>query len=375
MASVIGATDLVRWFHELGIRDVELVGGKNASLGELTRELTPCGVPVPQGFATTAAAYRYFLAENDLPEFIRGVLHNADLRDVTKLQDCGSRIRQEILSKDLPADLEQAIVTAYQELCVQSGGRTDVAVRSSATAEDLPTASFAGQQETYLNVRGERQLLDACRRCFASLYTDRALSYRLDQGFDERDIALSVGVQQMVRSDVGASGVMFTIDTESGFPDVVLINAAYGLGENVVQGTVNPDEFYVFKPTLHSHRPIIKRRLGSKEVKLVYDEGGNRLTKNVAVAPDERGRFAIGDDDILTLARWACQIEDHYSAESGQRRPMDIEWAQDGESGQLYILQARPETVWSQRKTESVIGAKSGRQLLMEQAMKRIKIP
>ncbi len=221
-----------------------------------------------------------------------------------------------------------------------------MAVRSSATAEDLPDASFAGQQETYLNVQGHGPLLDSCRRCFASLFTDRAISYREHKGFDHFSIALSIGVQRMVRSDLAASGVMFSIDTESGFKDVVLINSAYGLGENVVQGSVNPDEYYVFKPTLSKgRRPIVQRRLGSKEFKLVYDVGGSRMTKNVPVPPEDRARFAVSDDDVLTLARWACVIEDHYSKKRGKPTPMDMEWAKDGHTGEMFIVQARPESV------------------------------
>ncbi|HET6371385.1 MAG TPA: phosphoenolpyruvate synthase, partial [Nitrospiria bacterium] len=246
-----------------------------------------------------------------------------------------------------------AIVEAYDKLSGKSP--VDVAVRSSATAEDLPDASFAGQQETYLNVQGHSALLDACRRCFASLFTDRAISYRADKGFDHEKIALSIGVQRMVRSDLAASGVMFSIDTESGFNGAVLINASYGLGENVVQGSVNPDEYYVFKPTLkEGFKPILQKILGSKEFKLIYDVGGGKMVKNVPVPADDRRRFAISDEEILTLARWACRIEDHYSDRAGRRVPMDIEWAKDGQSGELFIVQARPETVQSQ-KDRSVI--------------------
>jgi pyruvate,water dikinase len=306
-------------------------------------------VKVPDGFATTADAYRYFLSAGGLEQDIEDALASIKPGDVSSLQRSGQRIRQAILNAPLPEDLQAAIVEAYRSLCARCG-QQDVAVRSSATAEDLPDASFAGQQETYLNVQGEQPLLDACRRCFASLFTDRAISYRMDKGFAHTKIALSIGVQQMVRSDLGASGVMFSIDTESGFRDAVLINAAYGLGENVVQGAVNPDEFYVFKPTLLTgHRPILKKTLGTKEFKMVYDIGGGRMTKNIPVPPEQRSQFAISDDDILQLARWACYIEEHYSAKYGRPTPMDMEWAKDGRSGELFIVQARPETVQSQR--------------------------
>ncbi len=351
MSATTQATDFVRWFDQLGIEDVPLVGGKNASLGEMVRELSSHGVKIPNGFATTADAYRQFLHETGLDEKIQQILADLDTGDIQNLRQRGRQVRHAILETDLPDDLSQAILEAYDHLCRERGDMADVAVRSSATAEDLPNASFAGQQETYLNVRGPSQLLDACRRCFASLFTDRALSYREDKGFDHFKIALSIGVQQMVRSDLGTSGVMFSIDTESGFRNAVLINAAYGLGENVVQGSVNPDEYYVFKPTLkQGFRPILKKALGSKEFKLVYDVGGSKMTKNVPVPPDDRRRFAINDDDILTLARWACVIEDHYTAKRGEPSPMDMEWAKDGLSGELFIVQARPETVQSQKQ-------------------------
>jgi pyruvate, water dikinase len=341
--------DYIRVFADLTIDDVPLVGGKNASLGEMFRSLALKGVKVPDGFAVTAEAYRAFLHENRLDEAIAQELAALDTHDVAALRACGQRIRQSILNASLPANLREAIVKAYRQLC-PPGSPMDVAVRSSATAEDLPDASFAGQQETYLNVQGEQALLDTCRRCFASLFTDRAISYRADKGFTDTKIALSIGVQRMVRSDVGTSGVMFSIDTESGFREAVLINAAYGLGENVVQGTVNPDEYYVFKPTLRTgHRPILKKALGTKELRMVYDVGGGKMTKNVPVSDDERRRFAISDDDILTLARWACIIEEHYSARYGRFSPMDMEWAKDGLTGELFIVQARPETVQSQR--------------------------
>lgn len=344
----------IKWFRDVGIGDIPLVGGKNASLGEMYRELVPMGVRVPDGFAVTAEAYRRFLAATGLDARIRSILADLDTHDMANLRERGSRVREAILGAAVPSEIESEIVAAYGELR-GGGGTADVAVRSSATAEDLPDASFAGQQETYLNVSGERQLLETCRRCFASLFTDRAISYRVDKGFDHFKVALSIGVQRMVRSDLASSGVMFTLDTESGFREAVLINGAYGLGENVVQGAVNPDEFCVFKPTLKAgFRPILQKRVGSKEFKLVYDVGGGRMVKNVPVAPAERARFCITDDEILQLARWACQIEDHYSAKRGHPVPMDLEWAKDGLTGELYIVQARPETVQS-RKSADVI--------------------
>lgn len=345
----------VRWFSEIGIEDVPLVGGKNASLGEMYRELAPLGVKVPNGFAVTAEAYRHFLREAGLDRMIRQTLAHLDVGDIESLRQCGSQIRHAILAAELPRELAGEIVAAYDTFRGNQLHPADVAVRSSATAEDLPDASFAGQQETYLNVQGHLAVLDACKRCFASLFTDRAISYRTDKGFDHFKVALSVGVQRMVRADLGASGVMFTIDTETGFRDAVLINAAYGLGENVVQGSVNPDEYSVFKPTLRrGYKPILQKIVGTKEFKLVYDIGGGRMVKNIPVAPADRMKFAISDDDVLQLARWACVIEDHYSAKKGRPTPMDIEWARDGRTGDLFILQARPETVQSRRETLSM---------------------
>lgn len=349
------ASPYVLRFDEIGIGDISRVGGKNASLGEMFRELSTQGVKVPPGFAITAEAYRFFLCENGLDVRIPELLAGLNAADVENLRERGHRVRQAILQADLPAGLQRAIVDAYEQLSKPFGRPLDVAVRSSATAEDLPDASFAGQQETYLNVQGPRSLMETCKRCFASLFTDRAISYREDKGFEHFKIALSIGVQQMVRSDLSASGVMFSIDTESGFRDVVLINAAFGLGENVVQGSVNPDEFYVFKPTLKTgHRPIIQRRMGTKEFKLVYDIGGGRMTRNMPVPAEDRARFAINDDDILQLARWACVIEDHYSRRRGTPTPMDMEWAKDGLTGELFIVQARPETVQSQRIADTM---------------------
>ncbi len=351
MGRVTQSIELVKWFEEVGIEDVPSVGGKNASLGEMYRELAAKGVKVPNGFAVTADAYRAFLREAKLDGRIRTILKDLDTHNLDNLRQRGRQVRQVILSAVFPLDLTEAISDAYDRLSDSHVEPVDVAVRSSATAEDLPDASFAGQQETYLNVQGHLSLLEHCKRCFASLFTDRAISYRADKGFDHYKIALSIGVQRMVRSDLATSGVMFSIDTETGFRDAVLINAAYGLGENVVQGSVNPDEYYVFKPTLkQGYRPILQKILGTKEFKLVYDIGGSKMVKNLPVLPGERAKFAVTDDDILTLARWACVIEDHYSVKRGVPSPMDMEWAKDGLSGELFIVQARPETVESLKK-------------------------
>lgn len=361
----------VLWFEEVGMADVALVGGKNASLGEMIQQLTPKGINVPGGFATTAYAYRYFIQQAGLETKLRQLFADLDVEDINNLKLRGKQARGLILNTPFPAELEAAITEAYSQLCQRYGADTahcdrlaeeektqcekysynlDVAVRSSATAEDLPDASFAGQQETYLNVHGIKSVLEACHKCFASLFTDRAISYRTIKGFDHFNVALSVGVQKMVRSDLASSGVMFSIDTETGFKDAVLITAAYGLGENVVQGAVNPDEYIVFKPTLmQGYRPILDKRLGSKEIKMIYDVGGSKLTKNVPTSPAERRQYAINDEEILTLAKWACQIEEHYSQIRQTYTPMDMEWAKDGITQDLFIVQARPETVQSQK--------------------------
>jgi pyruvate, water dikinase len=325
-------------FAELGMHDVERVGGKNASLGEMISSLAKLGVKVPAGFATTAHAYREFLKQGGLDERIRTELADLDIDDVAKLAASGARIRQWILATPLPAAFGAAVSA---QLKAMGGGA--VAVRSSATAEDLPEASFAGQQETFLNVRGEAQVLKAMHEVFASLFNDRAISYRVHQGFDHSAVALSAGVQHMVRSDLGASGVMFTLDTDSGFRDVVFITASWGLGETVVQGAVNPDEFYLYKPALRAGREaIVRRNLGGKAVKMVYaPEGSGERVQTVEVPAQDRRRFCLADADLVTLARQALIIEDHYG------RPMDIEWARDGASGEIFILQARPETVQS----------------------------
>ena len=343
---------LILWFDEIGIEDIPWVGGKNASLGEMIQQLQPKGVNVPTGFAITAYAYRYFIEKAGLEAQLRELFADLDVEDVSNLQQHGKKARRLILSMNFPPELEAAIGAAYQRLCERYGEDTEVAVRSSATAEDLPDASFAGQQETYLNVQGVQRVLEYSHRCFASLFTDRAISYRQHNGFDHLDVALSVGVQKMVRSDLASSGVMFSIDTESGFKNAALITAAYGLGENVVQGAVNPDEYLVFKPTLkEGFRPILEKRLGNKRIKMVYDLGSSRLTKNVWVPEFEQEKFCLSDDEILQLGRWAVQIEEHYSTVRGVYSPMDIEWAKDGITGELFIVQARPETVQSQKST------------------------
>lgn len=333
----------VRTFNSLGIHDIETVGGKNASLGEMISELSALGLRVPNGFATTAEAYWHFLDHNQLRQPISNALAELDVRNVTALAKTGKQIRDWILNAELPDDFASDIRRAYADLAEVYGASPDVALRSSATAEDLPGASFAGQQDTYLNIVGEQVVLKTCLQVFASLFNDRAIAYRVDKGFEHMKVALSIGVQKMVRADLGASGVMFTLDTESGFRDVVLINAAYGLGENVVQGMVNPDEYHVFKPKLdNNHRPILKRQLGDKALRMVYAESG---THNEPVTEAEQNQFVLSDDELLTLSRQAVIIEQHYTNKAGEARPMDIEWARDGKDGQLYILQARPETI------------------------------
>ncbi|PKM36821.1 MAG: phosphoenolpyruvate synthase [Gammaproteobacteria bacterium HGW-Gammaproteobacteria-10] len=340
----------IRWFEELTIDDISLVGGKNASLGEMYRELAAEGISVPNGFAITAEGYRHMLDKADAWEALHEALDTLNPDDVNDLAKRARKARDIVYAAPLFEDLEHEILRAFDQLQGQYDEELTVAVRSSATAEDLPTASFAGQQDTYLNVHSGQALLDACKRCFASLFTDRAIHYRIDQGFDHFKVSLSIGVMKMVRSDLASSGVMFSIDTESGFKDAVFITGAYGLGENVVQGSVDPDEFYVHKPTFEQgHRCVLRRSLGAKKIKMVYSEGRTReQTCNVVTSAEERSQFCLSDDEVLTLADYAIKIEKHYSAKAGQRRPMDIEWAKDGLDGQLYIVQARPETVASQ---------------------------
>ena len=337
---------LVRWFSGLSRADTAIVGGKNSSLGEMIGKLRESGINVPGGYATTAYAYWEFLEANELKARMAAKLDELD-KDGENLAKVGKAVRKMILEADIPAPLAEAITRAYHEMAEHSGHKVaSVAVRSSATAEDLPEASFAGQLETFLNIHGDKALLEACKRCYASLFTDRAIVYRNNHGFDHMQVALSIGVQEMVRSDKAGSGVMFSIDTETGFPRSVLINCAWGLGETVVQGMVEPDEYHVFKPLLESDtlQPIIEKILGGKEQKLVYARGGSATAKLVNTSKKERSSFVLGDQEILQLARWACTIEAHYG------QPMDMEWAKDGETGELYIVQARPETVQSRRE-------------------------
>lgn len=345
----------VKWFDEVGIDDVATVGGKNASLGEMYRELRPLGVPIPNGFATTAEAFYLTIAElrDELTQLMEGVGEV----DVTELARRGRKARELVYSASLPAELVEEVTQAFRRLQDEYTEDVSVAVRSSATAEDLPTASFAGQHETFLNVSGVERVLEAIKRCFASLFTDRAISYRASRGFDHMEVGLSAGVQKMVRSDTATSGVMFSIDTESGFPDVVFITAAYGLGENVVQGTIDPDEFYVHKPTFEAgHRAVLRRNRGDKHLKMVYAQArSGQSTLNVPTPDEDRARFCVTDEEVLTLAGYAIAIEDHYSLRSGQPVPMDIEWAKDGVDGGLYIVQARPETVSSQKSGHTLL--------------------
>ena len=345
----------ILWFDQIRIEDIPLVGGKNASLGEMYQELTAGGVKIPNGFATTSEAYWHLLEAAGILEPLKNTLAGLDKKSpVKELAEKGKKARELILGARIPEDLWGQIEAAYDKLSEQYGKDTDVAVRSSATAEDLPTASFAGQQETFLNVRGREELKDSCIKCYASLFTDRAISYRIDNGFDHFKVALSIGIMKMVRSDLASSGVIFTLDTESGFRDVVFITGAYGLGENVVQGAVNPDEFYVFKTTLKKgFKPLVRKTLGDKKIKMIYGTGEEKaLTHNVDVPEKESRKFCISDEEVLTLAKYAIVIEDYYSKKAGKERPMDIEWAKDGKTGELFIVQARPETVQSQRSMD-----------------------
>ena len=343
----------IYWFSELGIKDVPAVGGKNASLGEMFSNLTSKGVAVPDGYAVSAYAYDYYIKASGIGDEMRSLLTGLDITNMDALASCGEKIRSMIRSAPLPKDLEDEIKAAYDQLSEKYGGEVDTAVRSSATAEDLPDASFAGQQDTYLNVKGHDHLLEACRNCFASLFTDRAIAYRVEQGFDHLKVSLSIAVQKMVRSDLASAGVMFSIDTESGFKDAAYVTSGYGLGENVVQGTINPDEWYVHKPALGKGlKPIIYSHLGEKQLRMIYTERGQdgEAIKNMPVEQHLREQFSLTTDEVLKLAEWAAIIEDHYSAEAGYYKPMDMEWAKDGESGDLFIVQARPETVVSRRE-------------------------
>ncbi|MBI4143641.1 phosphoenolpyruvate synthase [Candidatus Woesearchaeota archaeon] len=344
----------ILWFDEVSIEDVGIVGGKNASLGEMYVSLSKSGVNVPFGFAVTAAGYRHFLRTSNAEPDLKRVLSGLNVKNVVALSAAGEECRHIISHCDWPHDLKQDIILAYRRLCQLSKRRhVDVAVRSSATAEDLPDASFAGQQETFLNIKGEHDLLDACKHCFASLFTNRAIAYRSEKGFDHFKVALSIGVQRMVRSDASSAGVIFTLDTESGFKDVVYITGSYGLGENVVQGAVNPDEWYVFKPTLKKgFRSIVQKKIGEKATKIIYSSDGTRPIKKIDTPLFERNAFCLNDSEILRLASWACIIEDHYSKKRGKWTPMDIEWAKDGFTNELFIVQARPETVHSSRRMD-----------------------
>jgi len=344
---------LVRWFADIRLADLPSVGGKNASLGEMVRALTPKGIKIPDGFALTAEAYRLFLSSGNLSPLVQSTLSGLDTRDLAALQNASAHLRNALCTAPLPPHLEDAVLAAYRQLQGNHSEPPAVAVRSSATAEDLPEASFAGQQESFLNVQGAHALLDACRRCFASLFTERAISYRAERGIDTLHCALSVGVQRMVRSDLAGSGVMFTLDTESGFRGVVLITATFGLGESLVQGAVTPDEYRVFKTTLRTgHSPILQKHTGSKASKLVYDPQRPGHLLSVPVPEEDRTRLVLNDNEILTLSRWACTVEDHYSELHGHPTPMDIEWAKDGITGEIFLLQARPETVESRRRPD-----------------------
>lgn len=350
------ADSRILWLKEINSEQVKIVGGKTASLGEMYNNLSPLGIRVPNGFAITAQGFEDHLKEHGLQEPIKELFDEINIDSTKSLSEKAYWARQLIITSPLPAALETAILQAYSKLSQEFGEtETDVAVRSSATAEDLPQASFAGQQETYLNVRGKHQLIEACRKCFASLYTERAISYRNRMGFNQLKVSLSVCIQKMIRSDLAASGVMFTIDPETGFQNVVVISASYGLGENVVQGLVTPDEYSVFKPTLKNfRRPILNKELGSKEMKLIYDVNGERQTKNVQVSSQDREAFALDENDILELAKWGSTVEEHYSLLHGRYTPMDIEWAKDGKDGKLYLVQARPETIHS-RRTPTIV--------------------
>jgi pyruvate,water dikinase len=346
--------DYIRFFEAISLDDVPLVGGKGASLGEMYRELAPAGVPVPNGFCVTAPAYRQVIADAGLEGELKGLLADLDPSDVAELAKRGARLRQLVEDAPVPPEIEAQILKAYEKLSAGRDGPTDVAVRSSATAEDLPDASFAGQHESYLHVQGGGALMRAMRRCWASLFTDRAIAYRTHKGFDHMAVALSVTVQQMVRSDQGTSGVMFTLDTETGFDRVVLVTASYGLGENVVQGTVSPDEFYVFKGTLDTAPcPVLRRTLGGKAERMIYGGKGHE-THNEPVPEADRKRFCISDDDALTLARYAVAVENHYSKRAGAPVRLDLEWARDGTGGPFFMIQARSETVHSRESHKTL---------------------
>ncbi|MEK7167636.1 MAG: PEP/pyruvate-binding domain-containing protein, partial [Patescibacteria group bacterium] len=326
----------ILWYENISIADVSRVGGKNAAIGEMYSSLSPLGIKIPNGFAVSASGYHHFLEKADLKEKIKNILSDLDTKSIRNLQERGKKVRELILRADLPHDLAEEIAKAYQQLCGKYQDRNlDVAIRSSATAEDLPGASFAGQQESYLNIRGPRAVLSATKKCMASLFTDRAISYRVDKGFSHFDVGLSVGIQRMIRSDLAASGVIFTLDTETGFDRVIIINGIYGLGELIVQGKVKPEEYLVFKPSLkEGHRAIIERSLGLKDKKLVYSLFGTRIK---SVSPEDQKKYSLTDDEVLTLAQWSLSIEEHFSQKHNRYQPMDIEWAKDGKSHELFI--------------------------------------
>lgn len=341
-------TKFILWFNEIGIEDVPLVWGKNASLGEMYTNLTPKGVNIPNGFAITAYAYRYLLEQTGAQEKIKEILSDLNTEDMDNLSERGAKVRRLIKNLEFPDDLRKAIIDSYKKMEEMYGKNIDVAVRSSATAEDLPDASFAGQQETYLNIYGYEEIIEACKKCFASLFTNRAISYRQDKGFDHFEVALSITVQRMVRSDLACSGVMFSIDTESWFKDAIFLTGSYGLGENVVQGAVNPDEWYIFKPTLkEGKRPILSKKVGEKAIKMIYTTDSKTPTKNIPVPAEDRRKLVLTDDEVINLAKQVMTIEEHYSEKKWKFCPMDTEWAKDGKTGELFIVQARPETVHS----------------------------
>lgn len=363
----------IRWFENVGLGDIDEVGGKNASLGELISAFKDADIRVPGGFAITALAYDELLQHGNCAATLSALLSGIDKNDIDTLSERGEAARALIREAGIPKAVADEIRHAYKEMAKRYGKNPDVAVRSSATAEDLPDASFAGQQESFLNIRSEVGLLEACLDCYASLFTDRAIAYRIDHGFDHRQVKLSIGVQKMVRSDLASSGVIFTLDPESGFKDVVLVTSSYGLGENLVLGNVDPDEFLIFKPTLKSgHKPILRRKIGAKQYRMVYSGQGTKTTKNTEVYPEDRRRLSLTDAEALELARWACLIEEHYSKKNGGSMPMDIEWAQDGIDGMLYIVQARPETVHSQSNRQVLVTYRlegEGKELLRGRAI------
>lgn len=347
--------ELILWFSQVSNVDVPLVGGKNASLGEMYQQLKSKGVNVPNGFAVTAAAYQLFIDEAGIRQQIKDALNGLNKDNTRDLETRGQKIRNLIMSSAFPQALNDKVAEAYKQMEKEYNEGVDVAIRSSATAEDLPDASFAGQQETFLNIRGITDVLYYCKCCMASLFTNRAISYREDKGFDHFAVSLSIGVQKMVRSDEATSGVIFTLDTESGFRDVVLVTGSWGLGENIVQGTVGPDEFFVFKPTLKQGKDsIIMKKLGNKEMRMIYAQQGTKPVKNIHTPQEDRERFCCSNEEVLQLAKWACVIEDHYTQKNGKPTPMDIEWAKDGFTNEMFIVQARPETVHSQNNANTI---------------------